>query len=614
MLGAGAPYVKPLPRAPTPPPAPRNADITPKLGVPSSRPTQTTKVETTAKDASATEKAPVRPSVRPNWAIATKRIVAKQPLPLPLPLPVADDEAGDASDGAIAEDTDARVQRVIDAQRVWYKDAWSLLDDATQFSEVDGSHGQSHRAAAFHLRQRVRVLDPVSEEWRYGAVVAIAGRVFDFWQSIKKSEEESIPERDDDFCPFPIVGLHHVAAQPAPTNNPPCYLIHFLDAASSTEQRWYLQHDLQAIDDDGAPLALIKSVVHGRQDKANGKHEKKHNRSTAAPTPTTKAAPAKPGRLNDLLLKPTFLEQVANGFALASKPYPGVVTEAPSRNSVAVESKPSSSTAPLLPAMEPVDVGGLPPLIDPSPGSMAAFSMPLSSSTASFSGLLSPRDSNVVRQPPATFPPSPLPPPALSSMPPSMTSVSLLPSIDLQLAQVRSGSHPIILHSLAQLQVKTEERRRVAERRRLEGLKLVEEEYKADMKELEEEWRDEWTAVEERVLEEVREARRREEREGEDLGMAAHTRRKKASLLGVAGLARPSLRRRFHLEHRLAPSDRKADVERVKQLIAEGLGEEGRRKVQRLEEHVRGKVGWGGVTEARSREGPVVETRLRRRA
>ena len=278
--------------------------------------------------------------------------------------------------------------------------------------------------------------------------------------------------------------------------------------------------------------------------------------------------------------------------------------------------KEEKTSEPAPPAKRPPP----PAAIDTSRPAFPSF-LPLSStSSSSFSGFLSPRDSTQPRQPPTTFPPSPPPPPPLSAQPLPMTSVSLLPSIDLQLAQVRSGSHPLILSALAQLQVKSEERRRVAERRRQEGLRLVEEEWKADMKELEEEWREEWRVVEERVLEEVREERRRGGGGADhDLGMAAHTRRRRGGLSGLPpGASRPPLRRRFHLEQKLSAGDRKADVERVKAMIAEQMGEEGKKRLQRIDQHIRGRLTWGGVHEQVRKGGgadggPVVETRLRRR-
>ena len=273
------------------------------------------------------------------------------------------------------------------------------------------------------------------------------------------------------------------------------------------------------------------------------------------------------------------------------------------------EEKVDDPPSPPQPKSKPI----VPPAIDTTrDSSFPAFNL----STSTFGGLLSPRDGTGVRQPPATFPPSP-PPATAATWPAPMTGISTLPSFDLQLAQVRSGTHPLILQALSALQVKTEERRRVAERRRVEGLKLVEEEYKADMKEVEEEWREEWKAVEDRVLEEVRE-RRREER-GDELGMAGQTRRKKAGMLGwgAGGTVRPVVRRRFHLEQRLTAGERKADVERARELIVGEMGEEGKARLQRIERRIKGRVTWGGqfefIKKTATEVGPVVETRLRRR-
>ena len=462
-------------------------------------------------------------------------------------------------------DDSLTVARLVAENYAKYEDAWSISSEAQEAKDAYASSSSSSSPSfpSFRLKERVQAWH--DEEWRDCVVICHAFNSLRFVQSLLKAEAGQIRLMElentiDGHGEWPITGVRRPLTRWPKQDDMwkgvprDCYLLYF---RPRERLRWFLPVDVDPEVDDQLPH-----------------------------TP-----PSIPRR---------------------------IIRRSPRKEQRSQGKEEKSGEPGLLPSKRPPP----PAAIDTT---RPAFpSLPLSTASSStYAGLLSPRDPTTLpRQPPTTFPPSPPPPPhhpAPNLTPLPMTSISLLPSIDLQLAQVRSGSHPLILSALAQLQVKTEERRRVAERRRQEGLRLVEEEWKADMKELEEEWRDEWRAVEERVLEEVREERRRGERADMDLGMAAHTRRRRGGLSGLPpGASRPPLRRRFHLEQKLSAGDRKGDLERVKAMIAEQMGEEGKKRLQRIDQHMRGRLTWGGVHEHVRKVGggdggPVVETRLRRR-
>ena len=179
----------------------------------------------------------------------------------------------------------------------------------------------------------------------------------------------------------------------------------------------------------------------------------------------------------------------------------------------------------------------------------------------------------VAPPPPATFPPSP--PASPPASPRVMRVMRSMPSLEYDIANVRAGIHPLYLSALEQIDALRLERQVGVERLKRERLAHVDELYAAEMKQCEEEWKDEARGLQQRIIDRLTaQHRTRPGSPSASASAAARTtRRRHQQLLDTAASSRAVLKR-YHAEYCLPAAERRADLERCRRLIEEGMGEE----------------------------------------
>jgi len=214
---------------------------------------------------------------------------------------------------------------------------------------------------------------------------------------------------------------------------------------------------------------------------------------------------------------------------------------------------------------------------DPSPMSPSRYSFDRTDAAGNF----------IAPPPPATFPPSP--PPSPPASPRIMQTMRSMPSLEFDIANVRAGIHPLYLSALEQVDYMRTERQHGVERLKRERLQHVDDLYTAEMKQVEEEWKDEARGVQQRIIDQLTAQHRQSTHPAHSpsASAAARTTRRRHQLLSGGSATSRAVLKRYHAEYCLPAVERRADLERCRQLIEEVMGEEeGGKKLRRLDERL----------------------------
>ena len=201
--------------------------------------------------------------------------------------------------------------------------------------------------------------------------------------------------------------------------------------------------------------------------------------------------------------------------------------------------------------------------------------------------------------PPASFPRSP--PASRPSSPRVMYTMRSMPSLDYDIANVRAGIHPLYLSALEQIDRLRTERQQGVERLKRERLQHVDDLYTAEMKQVDEEWKDEARGLQQRIIDQLTTQHRHAGHPPHSPSIATTRVTRRRNLL-PAGTSRTVLKR-YHADYCLPAVERRADVNRCRQLIEEVMGdEEGGELLRRMDERIEKRRAKSGVWRRHTRD------------
>ena len=202
--------------------------------------------------------------------------------------------------------------------------------------------------------------------------------------------------------------------------------------------------------------------------------------------------------------------------------------------------------------------------------------------------------------PPATFPPSPpASPPAQSRV---MLTMRSMPSLEYDIANVRAGIHPLYLSALEQIDRLRIEREHGVERMKHERLQHVDDLHVAEMKQVEEEWKDEARGLQQRIIDQLT-TQHRHSAYSPNSASAATARTTRRRHMLTAGSRSKAVLKRYHAEYCLPAVERRADVDKCRRLIEELMGdEEGADLLRRVDERIERRKERTGAWKRHTRE------------